>query len=123
MSRDNEEALEMLRNLGLANRVLLAIDSPYAQKVQESLAVVLNETIDAYIPTRAEFTEAQRHVVYRYYFAGQSLREIATAMNLNYDYVRSIHMGVKTKMGRLTTKNIKMAFDDAMEASKAWEEA
>lgn len=123
MSRDNDDALEMLRNLGLANKVLLSIDSDYARKVQEQLAVVLNETIDAYIPSRKEFTEAQRHVVYRYYFGGQTLREIAAAMNLNYDYVRSIHMGVKTKMGRLTTEDVKKAFDDAIDASKEWEEA
>ena len=123
MSRENDDALELLRNLGLANKVLMSIDSSYAQDVQEMLAVVLNETIDAYIPTRGEFTEVQRHVLYRHYFAGQSLREIADSLNLNYDYVRAVNMAVKKKMSVLTVENIKQAFDDAIEASKAWEEA
>ena len=122
MSRENEEALDALRTMAEFNKLMLSIDSPYAQKVQEALAVVLNETIDSYIPTRTEFTEVQRHVLYRYYFGGQSLREIATAMNLNYDYVRSVNMGVRAKLGNLTMDDIKLAFDDAVEASKAWEE-
>lgn len=113
MSRENNEALESLRTMAVFSRLMLSIDSEYAQKVQEKLAVVMTETIDAYLPSRNEFSEAQRHVLYRYYFGGQTLREIATAMNLNYDYVRSLNMTVRAKLGNLTMDDIRKAFDDA----------
>ena len=116
-AEDNERALEILSTLAKASRTLLSIDSPYAAKLQEDLALVLNDTLDTYMPPQVEFTKLQRQVLNRHYYAGQTLREVAKATSKTYDYVRSVNMSVRNKLADLSVEDITSAFDDAWQLS------